>query len=288
MIDYTFKKYVDFETGEIREGVFTDKELIENDRKRREYAEYKDKTRTETPFTFYFMSAIRELLEELRTEPRMKNTYLGYLLILNTYLNYENVLYQHENAKKPLNRGGIKKVLKIGNRQTSKKFIDLMLEKGVLKEVKTDNGKGFAMNEKYTLRGSTDDPQKVKVFNKTIRQMYEDNTASDFSFIYSLIPYVEFNHNILCRNPYEKDPSKLETLTIDDVMELTDVSQTTAYDKLNKLKLDGQPVFITVKTGGGYYYVANPDVLARKYFAKDDKIRALFKPKAISPNNIKD
>ena len=289
MIVYKTRSYVDTETGEQQNGILTTEETLLKDQKRREaykarQARTREYRRDTNPFTFYFMSTIRELLNVLQGDPRMKNTYLGYLLVLNTHLKMNtNVLYEFDNVKKPLNRGGIARVLKIGNGGTSKKFIDFMIEKGVLLEVKTDNGKGFAINEQYSLRGSTDTPEKLRVYHKAIRQMYEDIEPEDFSFIYSLIPYVEYDHNMLAHNPYETDISKLDTLDVDDIAEITGLSSRAVYYKLNRLKLHGHPIFITVKSGGGYYFIIDPDVLARKYFAKDDKIRNLFKPKAISP-----
>ena len=230
------------------------------------------------------MSTVRELLNDLQSDSRMKNTYLGYILVLNTHLKiHTNILYEFDNVKKPLNRDGIARVLNSGNRGTAKNFIDLMIEKGVLKEVKTNYGKGFAMNEQYSLRCNTKNPYKLRVYHKAIRQMYEDIEPEDFGFIYSLIPYIEYDHNILAHNPYEDDTSNLDTLNVNDIAEITELAPRRVYDEINRLKLSDQPIFITVKSGGGYYFIIDPDVLARNYFAKDDKIRDLFKPKSIRP-----
>ena len=89
--------------------------------------------------------------------------------------------------------------------------------------------------------------------------------------------------HLIADNPYEDDTSKLKTLNVNDIAVITGLAPRTVYDKINRLKLSDQPIFITVKSGGGYYFIIEPDVLARNYFAEDDKIRDLFKPKSIRP-----
>ena len=279
---YQMKTYVELETGEVGAGIFTPEETILKQEKQRELIkarkEYEKKVSTgdALEFTNGFMENVRELLKELDRNERTKRTYNGYILQLQTYTNYENELYLNKQSRKPLNRTGIAKVLNIKNRSKSKEFIDLMLDLGVLKHVKTDNGKVFVMNEKYSIRGEPYNNKYVKFFHNSIRQVYEENSADDVAFLYALLPYVSLEDNVLAHNPYEQNPSKLDVLTSKDIAQLTGVSVDTVYRKKDRMTFNNLAVFKTETKLGKTNYVINPLVFYRKPYEPSDLIVRSF------------
>lgn len=285
MENRNIEEYITRSTGELVEGIVVDIKTLEKDAKQKaKWNQIFKAKKTETPFTFYLMETVKELIKEFQNDPDSKGTYLGYILILNTYLNYENELFLNDNAKKPLNRTGIKDVLGIKCKTASKQFIDYSLDKGILKEVKTSKGKGFAMNDKYTIRGETKDPHKLRMYNKEIRQMAEEYSAEDLSFLYSLTPFIDYHFNSVCLNPYETDPALIDTASIADIMDMTGLSRRSVFYKLNNLKINSEPAFVTVRSGGAYFVIANPDILSRNYFEDGDKIKSLFKFPVLQKN----
>lgn len=277
MENRNLKSIIMEETGERKRAIVIDEKTLKKyDKQTTKKNQIQRAKKTENPFTFYLMKSVRELIEELRNDPDSKGTYLGYILLLNTYLNYENELHLNDNAKKPLNRTGIRKALKIKSNHTSKAFIDYSLDKGILKEVKTSKGKGFAMNIKYTIRGKAKDPYKLRMYNKELRQMAEEYSAEDLSFIYSLTPYIDYHFNSVCLNPFETDPAWIDSASIADIMEITGLSRRSVFYKLNNLEVNGKPAFATVGRGRSFFVIANPNILSRNYFDEDDKINLLF------------
>lgn len=207
MTTYGMKTYIDPETGELLEGDLHTEERIEQDRiagekqrkriKAKQDHDRKKSSGDELTFHFSLMENIKGLLQDLDEDKRTKRTYQGYILQLQTYTNYENILYLSNENKKPLNRTGIQKVLGISKQRNAKPFIDLMVDLSVLEQVKTDNSNGFKMNRKYSLKGKTNNKKVVKVFNENVRQLYKENSAGDVSFLYSLIPYISYEDNVI-------------------------------------------------------------------------------------------
>ena len=267
---YQMKTYVELETGEVGAGIFTPEETILKQEKQRELIktkiDYEKKVATgdALDFTKGLMENVKELLEELDQSPQTKRTYKGYILQLQTYTNYDNELFLNKQSHKPLNRKGIAELLNIKNRTYSKEFIDIMLELGVLSSVQTAKGKGFAMNSDYSMRGRSSNSQYVKFFHNSIRQVYKENSADDVAFLYSLLPYVSLEDNVLAHNPYEQEPSKLDVMTGKDIAEITGVSLNVVYRKKNRMTFNNLAVFKTETKLGKTNYVINPLVFYRK------------------------
>ena len=278
---YKTKSYVDLETGELQNGILNTEEMLRNQEKQRKAINAKivhtaKRNRGEDlEFTFTYMDNIKKLFETLQQNKRTKATYMGYLLQLQTYLTFDNELID-DKTDKPLNRTGIGKVLKISDRKQSRKFINLMIDEGVLKEVKGEHGKYFEMNKRYSFRGRTRSKKVAKIFNKSIRSVYKDNIPADVSFLYLLIPYVSLEDNVLAHNPYEQNPSKLDVLTSKDIAQITGVSLDTVYRKKDRMTFNGLYVFKTETKGAKTNYVINPLVFYRHHGEPNESIVRSF------------
>ena len=139
-----------------------------------------------------------------------------------------------------------------------------MLDLGVLTHVKTDKGKAFVMNKKYSMRGKSSDSRYVKFFHNSIRQVYKENSADDVAFLYAILPYVSLEDNVLAHNPYEQDPSKLDVLMGKDIAEITGVSKGAESKKRQRMTFNGLYVFKTETKGNKTNYVINPLAFYRK------------------------
>ena len=280
--DERFRAYYDkIEPSEEQNGILTtEEELIEQDKQLKainaKIAHTAKRNKGEDlEFTFTYMENIKKLFEILQQNKCTKGTYMGYLLQLQTYLTFDNELID-DKTDKPLNRTGIGKVLKVSDRKQSRKFINLMIDEGLLKEVKGENGKYFEMNNRYSFRGRTRSKKVAKIFNKSIRSVYKDNLPADVAFLYLLIPYVSLEENVLAHNPYEQNPSKLDVLINKDIAQLTGVSIDTVYRKKDRMIFNGLYVFKTETKGAKTNYVINPLVFYRHHGEPHESIVRSF------------
>lgn len=269
-----FFNVVGIETLEQRRAKEKQRAIIKAEK---EYAQ-KVSSGEDLPFSFSFMDRIPTLLKSLEKEKEVKSTYLGYLLILQTYMDYSNVLKVSEQGK-PMKRKDIGEVTGQKNKMRLKVFIDLMLKKGIFSVVQTKKGKGFKMNKKYVIRGEPRDKHTVKVFNETVRDLYKENSAESISFLYKLIPYISSEDNVICHNPYERDPTEIECMTVKDIAEVTGLTDNSVHKKKSSMTFKGMAVFKTEIKNGKYNFVINPLVFYRKKYEPDNAIVRSFRIK---------
>lgn len=75
----------------------------------------------------------------------------------------------------------------------------------------------------------------LKIYKKGIRILFESVNKSEhkhLGYIFALLPYVNFEYNVLCKNPDEKDLNSIEPISLKDfcIMIGFDISH------LNRLK----------------------------------------------------
>ena len=133
----------------------------------------------------------------------------------------------------------------------------------------------FYINSNYFIKGKErGDKKYTRVFINTTRYLYENCTARQhktLSYIYQLIPYMNYELNILCKNPLESDFSRLKKLTCEDICKLLGIStnRKSMYKFRENLKnfyikIDGRKYYfisyVTIKNAYGIkdYFVINP------------------------------
>jgi len=196
-------------------------------------------------FTFSDMNNAQEVIQMLTTIE------LGYFLVLQTYIDYDNnALIVSTHNPVPMSKGQIAEALGIANRSMVKKNIDTFIEKGLLIE-KTLVYKGkqynaYCVNEKYHFKGKTNNKAVAKSFSTQIRNIYKSNLSkrgnkqpSDLGFMYMMLPYIHYDLNVLCSNPFEKDAQNIQPLSLTELCELTGVDKKRMQNKLVNLKWDG-------------------------------------------------
>ncbi|RVT57636.1 hypothetical protein [Niallia taxi] len=270
-------EFVNLETGEIKEFAYA--RTVEQEKAFQEKKKREDSRKKAKAFTFSDMDNAREAIEMLTTIE------LGYYLVLQTYVRYEdNALVKSTHNPVPMNRGDIGEVLGINNRSHVKKHIDNFLAKGLM-QVKTVEAKGkqveaFVINSKYHFKGTTKNKKVVKTFSEQIRKLYNDSKKkrkpADMGFLYLILPYIHYENNILCSNPFEVNPESIEALSIADICEITGLDKKNVQAKINSLTWDGMSVFAKVLKGRKTHLKVNPFVFYRKDGEPDKSLQADF------------
>lgn len=205
---------------------------------------------------------------------------ISRIIYLSTFIDYndrqENLLIKYTKNKKiePLTRAEIKNRLKLGE-TAFKSFLSDMKKNNLIYE----HDKKFYINSDYFNKGnSIFNPQEyTRVFVNTTRFLYENCNSSrqhkQLSYIFQLIPFMNYELNILCSNPTESDFYELDKLNLTQICEILGVST----DRRNMVKLKNELLkfyiqidnrkyyflsYVNIQNGFGIkdYFVINPSI----------------------------
>jgi len=269
---------VDTETGEIIElASYRTVDQQEAYKKVKEVEQRKNKS--ENPFIFTEMDGVNSV--EL---VNLENRKLGYFLVLQTFIDYNNML-REKDAKLPMKPVEIRKALKIKDNRTFKnlmtEFLDLGLVYNKDVEMYGKTYKAMFVNDAYCfkkgLQGSNKNRKTtnaVKVFIDTLQDVYSQKKvkAGDVGLIYKSIQYLHYNSNVLAQNPSEMDEFYVQPLDMDAFADAVGISRMGIHKKLIALTYPciykGEEVefkvFARVKVGKHTFLKLNPFVAWRK------------------------
>lgn len=148
------------------------------------------------------------------------------LIYLCTYLNYHNEFMLTERTK--MKKADLKNVLGLSTGTTHSFWKDV--EGTYILDFGKD---GLKLISPYIVRGrlgKTEDLYK-KFYLEGVRCIYEATATSKhryLGYIFQLLPYVNTEHNVICKNPDEKDIEQVEPLLIDDICDIL------GYDKTQR------------------------------------------------------
>nr|WP_259544455.1 hypothetical protein [Heyndrickxia oleronia] len=176
-------------------------------------------------FTFTNMPNIREITESL------SNKYCGYILMLQPYVDFNtNILSEKGN---PLDVSRLESILGVSKR-TVLVVLKELTKVGVIEPTRDS----YRMNERYHFRGKSG---KVDVLIKTfITTLKSFNLrTSDLGFVYKLLPYVHYETNIICADPFVTDPEGVRFLNERQIGELVGMSPSKTKEVLSRLRKAG-------------------------------------------------
>lgn len=224
---------------------------------------------------FIQMLCIRNNL--LFNELDIEKQNISRIIYLATFIDYntnqENLLIKHgQNYKiEPMNKIDIQNKLKL-KVDPFHSFMQDVKKNGLLFEV---DGK-FYLSNKYFTKGKSNFKSKeyTRIFIKPVQYLYEHTTPRQhgaLSYVYQLIPYMNYETNIICSNPLETDFCKLNKMSLKEVCFMlglkTDRKATYRLkETLSKfyIKVDNQRYYVfayAVINGNIDYYVVNPLVV---------------------------
>jgi hypothetical protein len=201
---------------------------------------------------------------------RIDDKYCGYLLYLQTHINFEGTLVK--STAEPMNRADIQKALGLADR-AFKSFIKAMLTN----EIITETGGAYRINPAYHFKGKTDNTHVIKTFTTKVRSLYSVRNANKLGFIYKLLPFIHFETNTVCANPNETSVDNIVQLPKQQIAEITGVSEKTVYTYLRRMKLGDEYVFAEIRRGNYRYYKLNPFIFYRKRGEPDATLREIFR-----------
>ncbi|MBM7691144.1 hypothetical protein JOC77_000549 [Peribacillus deserti] len=263
---------MDIETGEIIEVA-----SYRTEAQQRAYQEHKKResliSKSDAPFLFTQMDAIEGGLAKLN------NKDLGYFLVMQTYIDYKNMLKVSADSKMPMTTLELQDVLKIKSDNTLRGLLKRLKDKGIVYQEKVElygkSHKAYFISDEYCFRkgsGGANSKIKtdgaVKVFMDTLQAVYaqEEIQPADIGFMYKTIPFIHYDSNMLAVNPSEREYSQVKHLTIKDLADAVGLSREKTAIKLASIVWDNKFVFARIKTGYAkeYQIKVNPFVFYRK------------------------
>lgn len=142
---------------------------------------------------------------------------IGRLAFLSTYLSFGNrLLITEENV--PMRKGDLSGILCL-SRPTTNNFYDECIESNLMFDRGTD---GLYLNELF-YRGKvnkTDKSKQARLYCDTVRSLYhmmEPKKHSRFGYVVQLIPFLNWEWNVVCKNPEERDSDAVVPMSLTDI-----------------------------------------------------------------------
>ncbi|MBU5265728.1 hypothetical protein [Virgibacillus proomii] len=196
-------------------------------------------------FVFAFFEAYRSMHERF---PFLSKSDLARLMFVGTYISWETNHLVYDNGR-PINKKNLGELLGM-SRNAYATFYRSLTKNGILSEAET----GLIVDSSLFFRGDlsnapeqTKNLQYTRMFRKTIRDLYNmfnGRSIKKLSVIYEILPYVNFNYNIICHNPSEVQQDKITPMTIKELAQKLGYAD---YRKLMRalrdIKIDDISVF---------------------------------------------
>lgn len=263
---------VDNETGEVV------KELKAGDRiiSKKQAESYNNRTGTDKRhFSFGKMKKMKEIAEKLDAKK------CGYIVKLLPFMQYGTGYLLKEDGsvmktKTDLGNGiGVKKVA------SRNKIIDTLME---VSAIEVDEI-GYKVNPDIHIRNVVTGNELIKLFKTTLEKLSNDLKPAELGYLYKLLPYVHYQTNLICSDPFEENPEILFFLNQTSLGELLGLEHKEIKNFITKLRKKGviAEALNESDTRNKKYYV-NPYIFYRKKGYPDDTLRSMFKSSPYNSN----
>jgi hypothetical protein len=196
-------------------------------------------------FVFAFFESCKTMGEQY---PSLSQAELARLMFVGTYTGYRTGRLQHDNGR-VIEKKALEVLVGI-SRNKFAEFYRKLVSEGVLQE----KGKELYVNPSVFYRGSVkdigyklDEYRHTRLFRKTVRDLYEKYTGratTQLAIIYAVLPFLNFDTNVVCFNPKETDEDEIQPMNLENLAALLHYQDTHKLKRaLESVKIDGQPVF---------------------------------------------
>lgn len=236
---------------------------------------------SEIQFVNNDMEAIDKIMNDL-TRPQR-----GLLVILLCYLDYrENggKLINMNKYKKPLNRKDMVNILKC-SKQTLSDFLSVCIKNGIMF---CDDDEFYSINNNIAFKGGYRDMNRnlVSMMTESMKESLKDLKPVQIGLLYDIQKYINEETMILCKNPNEKDVSKLEYLSQEELAKELGMRKETLYRHMRNLIIQNQYVLGKLSFGGkenriivnpNFFFRGSYDKTLEKFGTKKGEVAPMFR-----------
>lgn len=136
------------------------------------------------------------------------------MLYLSTYLGQDTQFLLYED--KTILKSDLQAILNV-SKPTANKFYKDCIDIGLLENHDKD---GLYLIGNLFFKGKASNKERIKLFRLTIQQLYKKLSKKNhkyFGYIIQLVPWINYEWNIVCHNPQETNKNRIEPMTFRDV-----------------------------------------------------------------------
>lgn len=181
--------------------------------------------------------------------PELTQSDLARVMFIGTYTGWGDGQLKHGNGV-VIDRQGLEKLIGI-SRNKFAEFYDRIVQCGIIAE--GEEG-GLFMNPTVFYRGDiksnqyeTDDLAYTRLFRKTAQDLYKafnGRSIKQLAVIYALLPFINFNYNIICYNPTESVEEDIDPIPVAKLATLLGYKNTRELlTIIDKIRYEGDKVF---------------------------------------------
>ena len=153
------------------------------------------------------------------------------LIYLNSYRNFANdCLMLTERTKMTVK--DLPELLQISKSNVSAFLNEVVPEYLIINEDKT-----ITPNNDIFYKGKINRKTWMRVYSRGIQKLYKycaKKYSKSLGYVFAALPYINFKYNVLCYNPQETDPNKIQKMTITEFCDIVN------YDRKHFKRLIAQ------------------------------------------------
>lgn len=180
--------------------------------------------------------------------PELTQSDLARLMFIGTYVAWQTNRLQYDNGR-IIDKKALNKLLGM-NQRNFRDFWKRLESSGIVQEYDSMiyvNPSVFYRGNVKKLHSDVEEMKYARMFKKTIRDLYEQfngRTIKQLALIYCVIPWMNFDTNIVCNNPNDTDAERLSPMSIGTLADHLGYERPDKLKQaLERIKLDGEPVF---------------------------------------------
>ncbi|MCM3730112.1 hypothetical protein M3196_00320 [Fictibacillus nanhaiensis] len=261
---------VNKETGEII------RELKDGDKiiSKKQSEAYKSKAEPDNRhFAFGKMKRMKEISQKLDAKK------CGYIMRLIPYMQCGTGYLIKEEGSVMKTKTDLAKGLGVSKVSSRNNIIDALMDASALELDEI----GYKINPDVHISGTITGNELIKLFKTTLDKLANDLKPAELGYLYKVLPYVHYQTNLICIDPFESDPANFKFLNQKEVAEVIGIDVDNARKFLNKchkkrILFEGS----TSDRREKQYYV-NPYIFYRKKGYPDDTLKSMFLSSPYSP-----
>lgn len=231
-------------------------------------------------FVFAFFKQARSIADRF---PTLTQADMARLLFIGTYVAWQTGRLQFGNNGNPITKKRLQELCGMSRPRFSEFYKRLESEGIITEDAAT---KDLYINASVIYRGDIkeigadiSDLEYTRVFRSTVRRLYEEfggRKLKQLGLIYSILPFINVQTNIVAYNPEERDSERLRPMNVSKlamVLEYEDPQK--LKTALNALKVGDKPVLLFAEDPHNRRekrIVVNPKVV---FGGNNDALRAI-------------
>jgi Mn-dependent DtxR family transcriptional regulator len=199
-------------------------------------------------------------------ELNMPEQILIRYVYLCTYMGYDNKIYITVNKKRRLATVKDLKSIFILSDSEVRKTKKVLIENGL---IIINEDKTITVNDKYAIKGKSRKRilrGSVRIMEEGIQEIYKQAKPTEhkkLALLIKILPYVNFDYNIICFNPEEKEQEEIIPMNLKELcnaVEYDETNTTRLKRDLLKIKVGGKSVIAVTELNKGHAVSINPAI----------------------------